>query len=268
MARNNYKELTFGNDFIFAKVMRNQKLCKKLLEVILGIEISSIEYIEDQLTLDEKPDSKSVRLDVYVNDAQGTVYNIEMQTTDTRNLPKRSRYYQGIIDLNLLMKGENYKSLRRSYIIFICMFDPFGEGRHIYTFENRCREDLSLGLGDETVKVFLNPKSDLDDIDEDLRNFLSYIADGVVRDEFTQGLENEVDRVKTDKALEVDYMTLLMREQEKYEEGMEKGMEKGMKKGALQMLASLVKDGMIALSDAAAKAGMSEEMFKKQTGLM
>ena len=32
------------------------------------------------------------------------------------------------------------------YIIFICTFDPFSDGRHIYTFENRCLEDLSLAL--------------------------------------------------------------------------------------------------------------------------
>ena len=29
------------------------------------------------------------------------------------NLPKRMRYYQGMIDLNILEKGENYKNLKR-----------------------------------------------------------------------------------------------------------------------------------------------------------
>lgn len=45
---------------------------------------------------------------------------------------------QGMIDLNILEKGDNYKDLKRIFIIFVCTFDFFGEGRHIYTFENRC----------------------------------------------------------------------------------------------------------------------------------
>ena len=36
---------------------------------------------------------KSVRLDIYVEDGKETVYNIEMQTTENKNLSKRTRYY-------------------------------------------------------------------------------------------------------------------------------------------------------------------------------
>lgn len=43
----------------------------------------------------------------------------------------------------------------RSYIIFICPFDAFGKGRHIYTFENICKEDNSVSMGDETLKEAL-----------------------------------------------------------------------------------------------------------------
>lgn len=53
-------------------------------------------------------EGKSVRLDVYVEDDAGTVYDIEMQVTSNSNLPKRSRYYQSIIDLNSLSKGVKY----------------------------------------------------------------------------------------------------------------------------------------------------------------
>ncbi len=71
------------------------------LERILGIKISRIEYPKSQETIDISVDAKSVRLDIYVEDGKETVYNIEMQTTENRNLPKRTRYYQGMIDLNI-----------------------------------------------------------------------------------------------------------------------------------------------------------------------
>ena len=76
----------------------------------------------------EKPDAdaKSIRLDVYVKDNENIVYNIEMQASDTKELPKRSRYYQSLIDLQLIDKGQTYRKLNRSYIIFICLEDIFG----------------------------------------------------------------------------------------------------------------------------------------------
>ena len=73
-----------------------------------------------------------------------TVYNIEMQNGHHKNLPKRTRYYQGMIDLNLLDKGMDYTQLKQSFVIFVCTFDPFHIGRHVYTFENRCVEDPNL----------------------------------------------------------------------------------------------------------------------------
>ena len=136
-----YDKLRITDDFMFAKVMRNQKLCKKLLEVILNVKIDKIEYCEEQKTIDITKDAKSIRLDVYVRDGRDTIYNVEMQTVDTKNLPKRSRYYQGLIDLNLIEKGEVYNKLNKSYVIFICMSDVFKKGRHIYTFENICIEE-------------------------------------------------------------------------------------------------------------------------------
>ncbi len=73
-----YEELTLSNDFIFAKVMQNEDLCKKLLEIVLNIKINKIVYHEEQKVLDDSPDGKAVRLDVYVADDNETVYEIEM----------------------------------------------------------------------------------------------------------------------------------------------------------------------------------------------
>lgn len=158
-----YRELGITNNFIFKKVMRNHKLCKQLLEVILGVKIKRIEYQEEEKTIEHSLNARGVRLDVYVEDDENTVYNVEMQTTNPQNLPKRSRYYQGMIDLNLIQKGENYNLLRKSYVIFICTKDIFGKGRHIYTFENICIQDKDIRLNDEATKVFLNPISDMED---------------------------------------------------------------------------------------------------------
>ena len=103
-----FEDLTISDDFMFGIVMRDPKNCKPFLETILNVKISRIEYPEDQKTINLSLDAKSIRLDVYVEDDSNTVYNIEMQNGHHENLPKRTRYYQGIIDLNLLDKGMDY----------------------------------------------------------------------------------------------------------------------------------------------------------------
>lgn len=97
---------------MFGKVMLDAELCKELLQRILpDLEIDHIEYPEAQKSIRAGVDAKSVRLNVYVRDGKGTIYDIEMQVANTRELPKRSRYYQSMIDLQLIDKGQYYKKL-------------------------------------------------------------------------------------------------------------------------------------------------------------
>ena len=113
------EELTISDDFMFGAVMQNPNLCKPLLELILGVKIRKIEYPELQKVINKHYGSKAIRLDVYVEDEAGTVYDVEIQTTAKKHLPKRTRYYQGIIDLNILEKGEDYSKLRKSFVILL-----------------------------------------------------------------------------------------------------------------------------------------------------
>ena len=39
-----YEELGFTNDFMFSRIMQDQKICKPFLEMILDIKIDHIEY--------------------------------------------------------------------------------------------------------------------------------------------------------------------------------------------------------------------------------
>ena len=228
-----WEELEITDDFLFGKVMRNPEICKRTIEAILNIEVDHIDYPEEQKIINMTADAKSVRLDVYVKDAANTVYNIEMQPTKRGHLPKRSRYYQGMIDLELIEKGELYDKLKRSYVIFICRFDLFGKNRCIYTFENRCIEDMDVALGDETVKVFLNSKGDMEQIDQNLKAFLMYVNNHDVENEndFVDMIKREVAQIKANKEWRREYMTLFMRLQENLEEGRKEGRKEGLREG-------------------------------------
>ena len=105
-----YEELELKDDFMFSVIMRDPRYVKPFLETILRIKIAKIEYPEVQKNIDIAAGAKGIRLDVYVEDEKHTVFNLEMQTTTARNLPKRMRYYQGMIDLNILEKGMDETS--------------------------------------------------------------------------------------------------------------------------------------------------------------
>ena len=101
------EQLTLADRFIFFKVMQDAELCKRLLEIILGVEIERIEYPQGEKTIEIFPDTRGIRLDIYVKDDRSAVYNVEMQAAHASNLPQRSRYYQNLIDVDLPGRGED-----------------------------------------------------------------------------------------------------------------------------------------------------------------
>ncbi|WP_289773710.1 Rpn family recombination-promoting nuclease/putative transposase [Phocaeicola sartorii] len=262
-----FKPVTIQDDMMFGTVMADPEYCKPFLETILGVKIQKIEYPERQKAIGLMVSAKSIRMDVYVEDGEHTVYDVEMQTGRNRNLPKRSRYYSGLIDLNILAKGEDYNQLKKSLVIFICTFDPFGHDEYIY----RCGEYYQLSdcsyhlLGDDAWKIFVNAKGHKGDVSEGFRFLMRYIMDGEAQDSYTQALEKKVALVNNDEEWKVSYMTWAIKladeRREAREEGREEGRKEGRKEGNISTLYGLYSDGDITLEKAAVKAGMSEQAF-------
>lgn len=228
-----FDQLTLQNDFLFKKVMQNKRICKRLIEEILQIKIHRISFPEIEKTLDIAPESKGIRLDVIVEDEQHTRYNLEMQalnvtskTTHESLLPVRTRYYQAMLDTDMLQKGQDYDTLYPTYIIFICGFDLFEKGFYSYTFTKRCQEDLSLQLPDKTIIMFLNAKGIHGDVTDSTKAFLKYVDDHVVTDEFTQELDAELIHVKNDPKVRRSFMKYEMNVKDALLQGEENGITK------------------------------------------
>ena len=233
MARMNYEELTFTNSFIFSKVMTNNpELCKELTETILGTRIKEIVKAPDrEFPIEITEDGKGVRFDVMFED-DDSVYDIEMQSYMDIDLPKRSRYYQSMSDLRQLEKGASYSKLKKSYIIFICTFDLFGEGLPKYTFTNVCKEKKDLQLGDDAIKIFVNPKSIVDDETLGLNEFLKYVEDGKANGPLTQKIEDEVRIARLNKNWRAQYMT--------YQQEIEFAAYRAEKKGRIEAIKKIL----------------------------
>ena len=228
-----WEELTIRDDYMFKLVMKSRRICKKMLEGTLRIRIAKIRYLETEKSIAAPYRSKGIRLDVYVKDEKDTVYNIEMQIRRLEGdaLFKRARYYQSMMDADLLAAGADYDELNKTIIIFICPFDPFGEGRYIYTFENLCMENKDLELRDGATKIFLNTKGTIGDITDTIKAFLRYV-DGVVTDNsLVQEIEEEIRKVKLEEGERVNYMTFAMMMMEERKEGRAEGRREGRREG-------------------------------------
>ena len=224
MALKEYSQLTFTDDFMFCKVLyTNKDLCKELLELILDIKIADIDFIDDQVSFKQTYEGRGIRLDVYAEDSDRTVYDIEMQTSIKGNLPKRSRYYQSMIDLNQIEKGASFSLLKPTYIIFICLDDPFGKGLPVYHFSNLCRDDSTLEMGDDTVKVFINAKGDRSGLSLNMSDFLDYLLLKTINGDFTKRIQSAVEQTIEHKEWRTDYMKLELVLEEEREEGRGEG---------------------------------------------
>jgi len=222
----NEEKLTLGDEYLFEELLlRNKDITKQLLEKITGIsEISDIEYIstEDVQTASKK--SKSVRFDVYVKDQDGVAYIVELQRSDTKEIPQRARYYQITSDSRSLPKGAKYRDLKDNYVIFICRKDIFGHGLYKYTFENMCHEVQGLTLGDKTYKIFLNTQGNDGDVCSDVVDFLKSIEGIVTDNPFIKKIEAAAEEIRADERWRAKRMQSLVRDQDNFDRGYEQGM--------------------------------------------
>lgn len=157
---------------------------------------------------------------------------IEIQQSDQVHIPKRGRYYNDLIDLDLLEKGMIYDELNKSIVIFICTFDYYGRNYYKYTFTYKCDEIEGLDYGDETTRIVLNTKGMLGNVSEDLKDFLNCINGVFSSTVFSDKIKNEVDKVKRSEKWRREYMTLYLHEQEIKRKSREEGIKEDLLLGA------------------------------------
>ena len=197
---------------MFGAVMMDEENCKGLLERVLQIPIDHVE-ISKEKSIVYHPEYKGVRLDVYAKDENQTRYNVEMQVQKKPALGKRSRYYQSQMDMEMLLAGEDYAELPNTYVIFICDFDPIGEGKYRYTLRMKCEESAEAEFEDGRTVVFLNTHGKNEgEVPKELVTLLHYIREDVdgsereFHDSYVERLQKFIHEVKSNREMEERFM--------------------------------------------------------------
>lgn len=255
--RKSFQELTISDAFLFAAVMEDEELCRGFLQMVLDTDIEEL-WVKSERVIGLDRKYRSVRLDIYADDRKGTMYDVEMQGQKKKNLARRSRYYQSQMDIADLKPRGNFETLRRSYVIFICLFDPFEKRRYRYTFEERCLEE-ELPLGDGTQKIFLSTEGqNPSEVSDSLIRFLNYVKNtekvcedesGLEEDPFIKKVNARVQALKSSSGLEAEYMLFGELLDDERLEGRKEGRIEGQKE-AEEKLTKLV--------DALVRAGKAD----------
>ena len=237
-----WNELTFADNYIFCKVMLDEELCKKFIEILLDISISKIEYLNTENLVENYYDSRGVRLDVYVKDSD-RVFDIEMQTGDYDDLLLRARYYQSASDVATTKRRTMFKKLKESFILFVCVDDPFGAGIPVYTRKMEFLETDEILYNDKSHAVFYNASAYDKVIDnEELKAVLRFVYENKAQSEYTDQLDVSSKNAKSRSEWEDDYMyfqDILEEEKELareagHAEGLETGLAEGRQAGLVE----------------------------------
>ena len=207
-------QLTFTDNGMFQAVLHNPDVCAEIVERLLHISIEKVEYPELEKQIAPFYTTNGVRLDVYLKD-KNKIIDVEMQSYSMDSLGKRTRYYQSMIDMDSLMKGEDYTELKDSYILFICKDDPFKNscGKHYglpcYSFKNICSENSNVELNDNSCKVIYNASAYKEAKDERIRDFLKFVCTNEPgKDDFTTRLSSLVEEIKENEQFRSDYAAM------------------------------------------------------------
>ena len=235
-----WENATIANNFIFYKIMRfNPDICKELLEILLEIEIDHIEMRGEE-TIETDFGSKGIRLDVYAkNNTQA--FNIEMQATDTKELPERSRYYQGSIDVDSLQSGQPYKELKDSYVIFIVIPDIFEKDLPCYRFENLCLENNSIHLNDRAYKYFFIASNCDKILNEKQKSFMELVIGRKPGNKFCERIAQLTEEAKKNTEWRKQYMEWERQMAYKFSEGKEAGIAEGIQHKSVEDAMNLLK---------------------------
>ena len=274
------KDLNLMDKFLFDEAMEDKDNMKTLLDIVLGQDTHLKYPPQTDKEFRNSKENRQIRLDVYAIDEDDVVYDTEPQKQNTKNLPKRSRLYQGLIDSNLLPPGSiDFTALNTVIIIMIMPFDLFGYELYQYTFRMKCEEISELELEDGATRIFLNSHGKHPEfVNPELIELLEYMeksTDTVAKkceSKRIHQMHERITKLKSSKEMEIKYMQKWeekeIERQEAYAEGERVGEKRGRTEGETRinkltkylLEQERTEDLKKAVSDAAYQAKLLKEL--------
>ena len=215
---------------------------------------------------------RSACLDCVARDTKKKRYNLEVQQRNDGAPPERARYHGGLMDMNTLREGQDFKELPEGNVIFITRGDVLGGGLPIYHIRKKIDENGG-DFGDGQYILYVNSaiRDEATELGRLMHDFHCKNAD----DMYSEILARRVRQLKESKK-EVDDMCKEM--DDIYKEGQrigeargiaigealgeERGLKIGETQGMRKMALSMAEEG-ISVERIASMAKESVELIRQ-----
>lgn len=267
------------DNFLFTELMADEEngleVCRMILSCVLKREVGEIHFTPQKAVPGVSERLHGIRMDAYVTEKKNgtgediSVYDIEpdKKSADRAGLPRRSRYYGDLIDVQLLNRGIDYDRLPGLVTIFILSYDPFEKNAMYYEAGSIIKTHPDIPYNDGVRRIYLYVDGELpgeaDDGEKKLRNLLRYIGESTeanVIDDTTRKLNDIVAKTKRRKDIGVRYMKSWEIARDYIEQGLEQGREEGREEG--------LKEGRERAEKAERRAEVAEERVRELEALL
>lgn len=215
------EDLNMIDAFLFDKATTSVQNAITISKVIIkratGLDVENIVVETEKQISGMDLNKRGVRLDVYLTEEDMNagkdilrLFDIEPNNYYEPDLPRRSRFYQSLIDSQLLPTDTPFRKLPDIFMIWILPYDPFGDDRMIYTVKNMVVENDQIVYNDGSTKLFLYTKGTKGGSKElkDLLTYLEYTTVANAVDSDLKEIQKIVDNVKADSRERERFMTL------------------------------------------------------------
>ncbi|MBO4715965.1 MAG: PD-(D/E)XK nuclease family transposase, partial [Verrucomicrobia bacterium] len=235
--RQKLKQMRMLDDTLMKCVFKD---CKPAVELTLRIILQRDDLEVKKFSVSKEYKNlkgHSICLDVIAEDKDGKQYNIEVQRDIKGTDPRRFRFYNAMLDVEMLGAGEDYSELRDSYTIVITEDDIFKEGEALYIFD---RINIKNGkpLGDGSHIIYVNGSYDGDD---PLGWLMRDFREPDPRKMHFAVFAEKVNYLKNITKGEKEMCKIV---EELVEEGRQEGRQEGIQKGIKLLIAAYRKLGM------------------------
>ena len=258
------------DDIFTSVVFKDEGACLHLVRQLMQNPTLRLIAVRTQ---DDIPQliSKSPRLDIVAEDAEGTLYEIEVQRLEEPAPARRVRLYTSVMDSELLRKGVDYDKLPEVYLFYISKEDIWKKGLMKYEVRQY------LLCGDEAIlydnglhTIYVN--AEIDD-GTSLAKLMQYLKTAKAGDTSQGALSEYVNCLKSPEGGRE-----VMGEFDKYfreegrkagvEEGRKAGVEEGRKEGIINSVKALMQNTKISAQEAMRMLSIPPEEQQKLLPLL
>lgn len=249
------------DDFMSQVLNDNLPAVKCILDIVL--ERDDLEVISAKTQVEYKSAaSRSIKLDVRAEDADGKLYNIEIQRSDRGAGAKRARFHSSALDGGMLDKSQDFSELADTYVIFFTEKDTFGAGIAMYHVERKIEELDNRYFGDGSHIIYINGA--YRDTSTLIGKLIHDFYCDKAGDMYLPPLAEKVRYYKEDEEGNGSMCRIVEEEVRREREKGEKiGEERGVKKANIRTALSMIKKGVLTLEDIAEYSGLPIEEVRK-----